>query len=465
MTNLTQNNATNLASQNQDAADKIDIELEVEQFHAIGEKLINLAKQKGASEVEVGVSKDIGLSVQVRNQEVETLEYNRDNSFGLTVYFGKQKGVATTSDLSPQALEETVNAACNIAKYTQADECAGLADKALMATNEQNLMLDWPMNITANAAKEIALECEDAALSFSNKVSQSEGATFNSHRNIRFMANSHGFSAAVPSTRHSLSSVMIAKDNQGMQRDYYYTIARDNKDMQSAKWVGEKSAEKVIERLGGKQIITQKAPVMFSPEMARGLVSHFCSAIKGSSLYRQSSFLLNSINTPIFPEFVQMQETPFLPKGLASSWFDSEGVATKEQSIIDAGVLQTYLLNSYSARRLNLTPTGHAGGLHNLNVSSTGQSFEQMLAKMNTGLFVTEVMGQGVNLVNGDYSRGASGFWVENGQIKHFVEEITIAGNLKNMFANIVAIGSDIDTRSSVLTGSWLIEEMTIAGI
>ncbi|MCW8878828.1 MAG: metalloprotease PmbA [Kangiellaceae bacterium] len=445
-------------------ADELDVKSEIDKLQNVGEELIKLAKAKGATQVEVGVSKDIGLSVQVRNQQVETLEYNRDNSFGLTVYFGHQKGVATTSDLSDSALRQTVDAACNIAKYTQADQCSGLADKELMATESMDLELDWPMGITAEKAKQVALECENYALGFSDKVSQSEGATFNSHRNIRFFANSHGFVAATPSTRHSLSSVLIAQDQQGMQRDYWYTIARDANDLESAKAVGEKAAERVISRLGGYKIETQKAPVLMVPDIARGLVSNLCAAIRGSSLYRKSTFLLDSIEQKIFPDFISMHERPFIKKGLASSWFDNEGLATKEQAILEQGVLKTYLLNSYSARRLGLNPTGHAGGVHNLHVTSGDMNFCQLVSQMEKGLVVTEVMGHGINLVNGDYSRGASGFWVENGEIQHFVEEITIAGNLKDMFAGVEAVGNDLDYRSSVLTGSWLINEMTIAG-
>ena len=445
-------------------ADELDVAQETQKLDEIGERLIQLALKKGASQVEVGVSKDIGLSVQVRNQQVETLEYNRDNSFGLTVYFGHQKGIATTSDLTLSALEETVSAACNIAKYTQPDACSGLADKSLMATNAVDLGLDCPMNVTAEQAMELAMQCELAGKKYSDKVLQSEGATFNSHRNIRYLANSHGFSAAIPSTRHSLSCVLIAEDNLGMQRDYWYTIGRDFADLEPASSVGENAAQKVIKRLGAKKINTQKAPVLFVPDVARGLINSFCAAIKGASLYRQSSFLLDAIDTQVFPNFITMKEDPLLYKGLASSWFDNEGVATRAQDIVKDGILTTYLLNSYSARRLKLQPTGHAGGLHNLEVSHGGSDFESLVKKMNKGLIVTEVMGQGVNLINGDYSRGASGFWVENGQIQHFVQEITIAGNLKSMFSNLVEVGNDRDNRSSFLTGSWLLEEMMIAG-
>ena len=442
----------------------MDIGAEVNNLEIIGQDLIQRALSKGATQVEVGVSKDLGLSVQVRNQDIETLEYNRDNSFGLTVYFGHKKGSASTSDLSIDALNTTVDAACNIAKYTQEDPCSGLADKSLMASNPIDLELDHPMGITADIAKEMALECEQAGLDFSDKVSQSEGASFSSHRNIRYFANSHGFSAASPSTRHSLSCVLIAEDEKGMQRDYWYSIARNAELLESAKHIGAKAAEKVVARLNGRQLTTQKVPVLMIPEIARGLIGNFCSGIRGASLYRKSSFLLDSLGQQIFPDFVQFTEKPLIKGGLASSWFDNEGLATKEQAIIENGILNTYLLDSYSARRLNMQPTGHSGGVHNLQVVPMDLGFEALVKKMNTGLIVTDVMGHGVNLVTGDYSRGASGFWVENGEVQYFVEEITIAGNLKEMFSNLIAIGNDLDHRSSTLTGSWLLEEMTIAG-
>ncbi|WP_444994645.1 metalloprotease PmbA [Aliikangiella sp. IMCC44359] len=445
------------------AADELNVAEEVSKLEEVGERLIKQALAKGASQVEVGVSKDLGLSVQVRNQQVETLEYNRDNSFGLTVYFGQKKGIATTSDLTPEGLDLAVDAACNIAKYTQPDPCSGLADKSLMASQSIDLKLDIPMGITAEKAQALAKECELAGTS-EEKVSQSEGASFSSHRNIRFYANSHGFSAAIPSTRHSLSCVLIAEDEQGMQRDYWYSVARDASLLESAESIGKKAATRVAARLGGKKLSTQKAPVLMIPEVARGLVGNLCSAIQGSSIYRKSSFLIDSLNQQVFPKFVQIQEKPHIVGGLASAWFDNEGVATKEQFIVENGDLQTFLLGSYSARRLNMQPTGHAGGVHNLHLATMDIEFNEMIKKMDKGLIVTDVMGHGINLVTGDYSRGASGFWVENGEIQHFVQEITIASNLKTMFRDLVAIGNDIDYRSSHLTGSWLLAEMTIAG-
>ena len=445
-------------------ADDLDINAETDKLQSIGDELIKKALNKGASQVEIGVSKDIGLSVQVRNQDIETLEFNRDNSFGLTVYFGRKKGTATTSDLSSESLGSALDAACNIARYTEEDPYSGLADKELMANQPVDLELDHPMGVTADIARDLALECEQAGLDESDLVSQSEGTTFGSHRNLRYYANSHGFSAAVPSTRHSLSCILIAQDEIGMQRDYWYSINRDAQMLETPRKIGAKAAQRVVARIGGRKLATTKAPVIMIPEISRGLIGNFCAAIRGSNLYRQSSFLLDSLGTQVFPDFVEFKERPLIKSGLGSSWFDNEGVATKSQLIVEQGVLNTYLLNSYSARKLNMKPTGHAGGTHNLQTSSMDINFDQLIKQMHRGLIVTDVMGHGVNLVTGDYSRGASGFWVENGEIQHFVEEITIAGNLKDMFSNLVAISNDFDHRSSTLTGSWLLQEMTIAG-
>jgi PmbA protein len=444
------------------AVDDLDIESEIQQLETIASKLIKMATAKGATQAEVGFSKSLGLSVKVRDRDIETLEFNRDNGLGLTVYFGDKKGSASSTDLSEKGLEYAVEAACNIAKYTQEDPYSGLIDASFLAKEAIDLELDHPCGLTAEQAKTIALECEQAGLS-QQGIYQSEGASFNCHRGIRYLANSHGFSAAVPSTRQSLSCVLIAKDEQGMQRDYDYSVSRDFNQLESPETIGLSAAKKVVQRLGAKSIKTQKAPVLMMPDMARGLVGHFCSAIRGGSLYRKSSFLLDSLNQRVFPEFVSFNEKPFIKGGLASAWFDSDGMQTREQAIVEQGEVKTYLLDSYSARRLELQPTGHAGGLHNLQVQTGELGFDDLVKKMQRGLIVTDVMGQGVNLVTGDYSRGASGFWVESGEVQHFVEEITIASNLKDMFANLVAIGNDVDKRSSNLTGSWLLDEMTIA--
>jgi len=446
------------------SADEIDVSEQIDFFNRTCDDLLHYAKEKGATQTEIGVSKDIGLSVSVRKGEIETLEYNRDNSFGITVYLGKQKGVATTSDLSTKALHQAVDAALNIAKYTQPDEYSGLADAELMATKSIDLNLDCPMGITADQAKELALECESYGLAYSDKIKTSEGASFNSHRNIRFYTNSHGFKAATPSTRHSLSCVLLAEDDLGMQRDHWYSINRDSKHLETCKVVGEKAASRTISRLNARQLKTQKAKILLTPEMSRSLIGNLRSAISGTNIYRKSSFLIDSLNTQIFPEFISMNEMPFIQKGLASAWHDNEGLATKEQAIIESGNLKTFLLNSYSARKLGAKPTGHSGGIHNLQVSGMDLDFDQLVKKMDKGLVVTEMMGQGVNMITGDYSRGASGFWVENGEIQFFVQEITIAGNLKEMFANVIAVGNDYDHRSSTVTGSWLLSEMMIAG-
>lgn len=445
-------------------ADAMDISKEVDFFQSAVEELLCYAKKKGATQAEIGVSKDIGLSVTVRNQEVETLEYNRDNSFGISVYLGQQKGVATTSDLSTNSLHAAVDAALNIAKFTQPDPCAGLADAELMASSPIELDLDWPMGVDAELAKNMALECEASGLDYSQKIINSEGASFSSHRNIRYYANSHGFRASTPSTRHSLSCVLLAEDQQGKQRDHWYTVARDANDLDSKKFVGEKAAERTIARLGGRQIKTQKAKILFVPEMARSIIGSFKAAINGANIYRKSSFLLNDLNQSIFPEFISMQEKPFINKGLASAWHDNEGLATQERYIIENGKLNNFLLSSYSARKLSMQPTGHSGGVHNLHITPMDLSFDALVKEMGEGLIVTEMMGQGVNMITGDYSRGASGFWVEDGVIQFFVQEITIAGNLREMFANVVAVGNDLDHRSSLLTGSWLMPEMMIAG-
>ncbi|MDQ7049443.1 MAG: metalloprotease PmbA, partial [Enterobacterales bacterium] len=387
----------------------------------------------------------------------------RDNGLGITLYRGKQKGVATTSDLSRAELKKSIDAALNIAKYTQADECSGLPDKALMAVDEKMLDLDYPMHLDVEALTRVAQQCEQSGVEFDQSINNSDGASINSHRNLRYYANSHGFSAAVVSTRHSLSCVLLAESEGNKQRDHWYTIARDSDELESATLVGEKAASRTIARLNARPIKTQKAKVMFQADVAKTLLGHFISAVSGTSLYRKSSFLLNSLESQIFPDFVTMQEKPWLKKGFASSWFDNEGIATREQNLVENGILKSYLLGSYSARKLNMQPTGHGGGVHNLILNHQGLDFDQMLATMGSGLLVTELMGQGVNMITGDYSRGASGFWVEQGEIQHFVQEITIAGNLKEMYANLIAIGNDYDGRSSLNTGSWLINEMTIA--
>ena len=427
-------------------------------------EVLALAKTLGADAAEVSMSKQQGLSVCTRLGEVETVEFTNDGALGITVYQQGRKGSASTADLSENALKQTVQAAVNIAKYTSVDECSGVADKALLAMKPKDLNLYHPKPLTTDQAIAMAKECELSALESDARITNSDGATLASFEGFKVYGNSHGQLVGYPSSRHSLSCVAIATDQDDMQRDYAYTINRQFDLMDNAKSVGEKAATEVLSRLHSQKLSTRKVPVMFRADIANTFWGHFISAISGGNLYRKSSFLLDALGQSIFPEFLTIEERPHLEAALASSAFDSEGVATIDRNIIEHGDLATYLLTSYSARKLGLTTTGHAGGIHNWLVSANGGNFEQMLQQLGTGLLVTELMGQGVNVVNGDYSRGAAGFWVENGQIQYPVSEITIAGNLKDMFKNLVAVGSDTDMHGSIRTGSLLLEQMQIAG-
>ncbi|HET6655653.1 MAG TPA: metalloprotease PmbA [Gammaproteobacteria bacterium] len=426
--------------------------------------VLRQAADCGASQAEAGVGLESGLSLNVRMGEVETLEYQRDRSFGVTVYFGHSKGSASSADFSPQALKDTVQAACSIARYTADDPAAGLADAELMARDFPDLDLCHPWDLDPDRAIELALACENTARDFDPRIDNSEGAAVNTHRGLHVYGNSHGFIGAQERTQHMISCSMIARDGDNMQRDDWYTVARDAAALESPEAVGRRAAERTVKRLGARRLSTRKAPVLFVPELARGLIGHFLGAIRGGAQYRRSSFLLDAVDTQVFPEFLNISERPHLPGALGSAAFDAEGVATRDRELIAGGVLQHYLLNSYSARKLGLQTTGHAGGVHNLLVADGAHSFDDLLKQMDTGLIATELMGQGVNGVTGDYSRGAVGFWVENGAIAYPVEEITIAGNLRDMYRHIVAVGRDVDPRGSIRTGSTLIESMTIAG-
>lgn len=436
-----------------------------ESLKLIADKILKLAKASGATAAEVSASVDFGLSVTARMREVETIEFNRDKGIGLTVYFGQKKGTATTTDTTLESLQETVDAACHIAKYTEEDDCSGLADSELMAKEIPDLNLYHPWSLEPVEAQSLALDCEGAALDFApDSIHNSEGATLNTYQSLRIYANSHGFMGGYPTSRHSLSCSVIGKLNGSMQRDYYYTVARAAQDLESARRVGERAAERTVSRLGAKKIPTCEAPVIFVPEVARSLFGHFFSAISGSAIYRNSSFLLDSVGKTIFPKKLNLVERPLLPGALGSAPFDGEGVQTQDRDWVKKGKIQSYVLSSYSARKLGLKTTGNSGGLHNIFVSTGDKSFIELMKDMGTGLVVTELMGQGVNKVTGDYSRGAAGFWVENGELQFPVEEITIAGNLKDMFANIVEIGKDVDGRGNIQTGSVFIEKMMIAG-
>jgi PmbA protein len=425
---------------------------------------VQLAREQGASQAEAGASVDAGLSLTVRMGEVETLEHQRDRGLGVTVYFGTRKGSASTSDFSPEALRETVRAACSIARYTAEDDCAGLADAELMAKEFPDLDLDHPWDPDPDVVIDMARRCEDAARGYDARIENSEGGSVTTHRGVRVYANSHGFLAGYPSTSYSLTCSVIGKSGESMQRDYWYTVARDVDELESPESVGRKAGERTVARLGARRLTTRKAPVLYVPELARGLVGHYLAAMRGGAQYRHSSFLLDREGSQVFPAFVQFSERPLMPGALASASFDSEGVATWDKEIVDKGIASTYLLDSYSARKLKRKTNGHAGGVRNLIVKAGPMDYEALLKEMGTGLVVTELLGQGVNGVTGDYSRGASGFWVESGEIAYPVEEVTIAGNLKDIFMGIAAVGKDVDVRGGIRTGSILVSEMTIAG-
>ena len=431
---------------------------------ALVELALEEARVLGASQAEASVSVDVGLSVGVRLGVVETVEYQRDRGMGVTVYFGTRKGSASTADLGAAALRETVAKACSIARYTAEDPCAGLADADCLATDVPDLDLSHPWDLSPERACELALECEAAAMSVDRRVSNSEGAGVSTHRGLRAYGNSHGFLAAYPGTVHSMSCAVLGVEGESMERDYWYTTARDWHELEDAAGVGRLSGERAVRRLGARKLATMRAPVLYAPEVARGLLGHFLGAIRGGSQYRRASFLLDAAGTQVFPDWFAMSERPHLPRALASAPFDQEGVATRDRELVAGGVLEGYVLGSYSARKLGLRTTGNAGGSYNLIVPGRGRDFDGMLALMGRGLLVTGLMGQGVNGVTGDYSRGATGFWVEDGRIAYPVHEVTVAGNLRDMYRTMVDVGSDMDTRGGVRVGSVLLEEMTIAG-
>ena len=425
---------------------------------------IEIAQKAGAT-AEVGVTKSGGLSVSTRLQEIENVEFNNDGALGISVYVGQQKGNASTSDLTPEAIKNTVEAALAIAKYTSTDDCAGLADKELMAFDAPDLDLYHAAEIDVDKAVQLALDTEKAALEHDERIVNSEGASFNAHTGVRVYCNSHGMLQSYLSSRYSLSCSVIAEHQEQLERDYEYTVARDINQLAQPNWIGENAAQKAIARLQPQKLATQEAPVIFLNDVATGLISHLAAAISGGSLYRKASFLLDHLGKQVLPDWFEIIERPHLLRQLASTPFDSEGVRTQDMEIIRNGILQTYLLTSYSGRKLGMQSTGHAGGIHNWLVkpNSSGK-LTALLHQMNRGLLVTEVMGQGVNLVTGDYSRGAAGFWVENGEIQYPVAEITIAGQLPDMLRNIVAVADDIEHRSNIQTGSILLENMKISG-
>lgn len=425
---------------------------------------LQIAKKAGAA-AEVGVTKVSGLSVSTRLMNTENIEFNNDGSLGISVYLGQRKGNASTSDLQPKSIQQAVESALGIAKYTSEDECAGLADKDLMAFDAPDLDLYHEAHISVDEAVEIAKTAEESALNVSERIVNSEGATFNSHSGVRVYGNTHGMLQSYLSSRYSLSCSVIAAYEEQLERDYEYTVSRELDALSSPIWVGQQAAIKAEDRLNPQKIATCEVPVIFYNEVATGLIGHLAGAISGGALYRKSSFLLDKLGTQVLPSWFEISERPHLRKQLASSAFDSEGVRTQDREIITDGILQTYLMTSYSGRKMGLPSTGHAGGIHNWLVKpNRSGGLNTLLAEMGTGLLVTEFLGSAINPVTGEYSRGAAGFWVKNGEVQYPVAEITIAGQLQEMYQQIIAVGDDIEHRSNIQTGSILLEKMKVSG-
>ena len=428
------------------------------------EQILAEAKRQGASACEVAVSLEQGLSTSVRQREVETVEFNRDQGFGITLYSGQRKGSASTSASGPEAIRETVAAALAIAKHTSEDESSGLADKALMAKDLKDFDLFHAWDITPEQAIELALTCEAAAFDADARIKNADGTTLNTHQGCRVYGNSHGFIGGYASTRHSLSCVMIAEGNGQMQRDYWYDVSRQGELLANPVSIGQRAAQRAASRLGARPVPTCEVPVLFSAELAGGLFGSFLGAISGGNLYRKSSFLEGAIGQKLFPGWLTIDERPHLMRAMGSSAFDGDGLATYAKPFVENGELVSYVLGTYSGRKLGLPSTANSGGVHNLFVTHGDEDQAALLRRMGRGLLVTELMGHGLNMVTGDYSRGAAGFWVENGEIQFAVQEVTIAGNMRDMFKQIVAVGNDLELRSNIRTGSVLIERMTVAG-
>jgi len=419
---------------------------------------------RGASSSEAAASLSQGLSVNVRKSEIETVEHTRDRNLVVSVYFGQRTGSASTSDYSPAAVKETVLAACNIAKWTEEDRCIGLADPERLAQDVMDLDLYHPWTPSVEEASSLALECEASALGADARIVNSEGASVDAHQGVEVYGNSLGFIGHTQKSRQGISCSVIAGVGDSMQRDYWYSSARRLGDLDTPVQVGDQAARRTLRRLGARRVPTCKVPVIYEAPVASSLLGHFISAISGGALYRKASFLLDHLDKKIFPEFVRIHEQPLIVGGMGSAAFDGEGVATSARDIVSDGILRGYVLGSYSARRLDMQTTGNAGGVHNLTIDTGDQNLEQMISGIDEGFLVTELIGFGINNVTGDYSRGAAGLWIENGEIAYPVEEVTVAGNLKDIFQNIAAIGNDVDPRRSTRCGSILVEGLTIAG-
>lgn len=434
------------------------------QLQSLSKDILKEAARLGAHQAEVSIAANKGFSVSAREGDVETVEYNQDKAVAITVFFGKRSGSASLSDIRPDAIRAAIEAACRIAKFTDEDPAAGLADKEELAFHCPSLDLAFPWLISVEKAIELAIQCEREAIACDKRIMSAEQATVSTIEVLNMYANSHGFVGFFPYTRHDVSCVLVAKQGDEMQRDFSYTVATDPAHLESISYVAKQAAERTVRRLGAKRLRTMKTPVIFVAEEARGLLGHFAAAISGGSLYRKSSFLLDHLDKKIFPAFVHIQEQPHLPRALGSAPFDDDGVATRPNIFIEEGVLRNYSLGVYSARKLGLKTTGNAGGMHNLTIRPGEKDLTALLKTMGTGLLITELMGQGVNIITGDYSRGASGYWVEGGEIQYPVHEITVAGKLQDLYARVVEVGNDVDVRGNIRTGSMLIEEMVVAG-
>lgn len=442
----------------------IDIREQEGELKALVAAILEEAEKQGASAAEVSASQDAGLAVTVRKGDLESVEFNQDRGFGITVHTGGSKGSANTSDGRPAAIRETVAKAMDIARYTRDDPCNGLADADLMPTEVPDLDLFHPAPLDTRLAEDMARACEAEGLGFDPRIVNSEGAEVQTQQACRVYGNSHGFIGCLSATRYGTSCVLIAEDENGMQRDYWYTLGRDSADLETPEAVGRQAAERTLARLSPGKVPTGSYPVLFSAQMASSLAGHLIGAISGGALYRKASFLLDSLGSQVASDHLALIEQPLLPKAIGSAGFDGDGVATREKAFIDGGVVRSYALSTYSARKLDMTTTANAGGVHNLTLSGRTLTFDALVKEMGRGLYVTELMGQGVNAVSGDYSRGASGFWVENGQIGGPVDELTIAANLRDVYRNLVAVGDDLDLRGNVRAPSVLIAGMTVAG-
>ena len=426
--------------------------------------ILKEARQQGADQAEVAVSAEEGLGVSVRKGELENLEFNQDRGFGITLQFGQRRGTASTTDSSTAAIKETVTAAKNIARFTEDDPYCGLADSELMPKEFIDMDLYHPWTLSPDAAQELAIECETAGLDVDSRIVNSDGAQVSSQQGIRVYGNSHGFVGGYASTRHSLSCVLIGEDDQGMQRDYWYTVGRNAEDLEDAFKVGVQAGQRTVARLAPRKAPTGSFPILLAPQLASGLIGHLLGAISGGAQYRKATFLLDSVGQQVLPDWLSLQEAPLLPRSLGAAYFDGDGVATRDNCFVANGILQSYVLSEYSARKLGLQTTANAGGVHNLSLHGPSVSPAKLFKEMGTGLYICELMGQGVNGVTGDYSRGAAGYWVENGEIVYPVDEFTIAGNLRDMLKEIVAMGDDVDLRGNIRAPSLLLAPMTVAG-